>query len=133
MLFYLNLIYIFSCVFIYLLPVVPGQCVICSLFSHIFNIYIYIFFFFFLIFFLNVFFYELFYKVFMLFYLNLIYIFMCIYLLFIVCCKVWTLGVWGELACHKRLFNPPPQFSRLGTWCPTYICASIVCLKNEFG
>ena len=43
MLFYLNLIYIFMC--IYLLPVVPGQCVICSLFSHIFNIYIYIYFF----------------------------------------------------------------------------------------
>ena len=44
MLFYLNLIYIFMG--IYLLPVVPGQCVICSLFSHIFNIYIYIFIFF---------------------------------------------------------------------------------------
>ena len=25
-----------------------------------------------------------------------------------------TLGVCGELASHKRLFNPPPQFSRLG-------------------
>ena len=24
------------------------------------------------------------------------------------------LDVWGELASHKRLFNPPPQFSRLG-------------------
>ena len=24
------------------------------------------------------------------------------------------LGVWGELASHKRLFNPPSQFSRLG-------------------
>ena len=35
---------------------------------------------------------------------------------------VWTLGVWGELACHKRLFNPPPQFSRLGTWCPAFVC-----------
>ena len=23
------------------------------------------------------------------------------------------LDVWGELASHKRLFNPPPQFSRL--------------------
>ena len=127
MLFYLNLIYIFMC--IYLLPVVPGQCVICSLFCFlIFLIYIYIF-----IFSKCLFFYELFYKVFMLFYLNLIYIFMCIYLLFIVCCKVWTLGVWGELACHKRLFNPPPQFSRLGTWCPTYICASIVCLIYVFG
>ena len=22
--------------------------------------------------------------------------------------------MWGELASHKRLFNPPPQFSRLG-------------------
>ena len=60
-------------------PVVPGQCVICSLFSHIFNIYIYIFIFYF--FSKCLFFYELFYKVFMLFYLNLIYIFMCIYLL----------------------------------------------------
>ena len=41
------------------------------------------------------------------------------YLLFILCCVcpwVWGhLGVWGELASHKRLFNPPPQFSRLGT------------------
>ena len=58
MLFYLNLIYIFMC--IYLLPVVPGQCVICSLFSHIFNIYIYIYIFYFFIFififFLNVYF-----------------------------------------------------------------------------
>ena len=44
----------------------------------------------------------------------------------VVCCKVWTLGVWGELACHKRLFNPPPQFSRLGTWCPTFLCASVL-------
>ena len=61
-------------------PVVPGQCVICSLFSHIF--YIYIYFFFFSSFFPKcLFFYELFYKVFMLFYLYLIYIFMCIYLL----------------------------------------------------
>ena len=50
----------------------------------------------------------------------------------VVCCKVWTLGVWGELACHKRLFNPPPQFSRLGTWCPTFLCAS-VCLVCVFG
>ena len=23
--------------------------------------------------------------------------------------------MWGELASHKRLFNPLPQFSRLGT------------------
>ena len=22
--------------------------------------------------------------------------------------------MWGELACHKRLFNPPPQFSKAG-------------------
>ena len=50
----------------------------------------------------------------------------------VVCCKVWTLGVWGELACHKRLFNPPPQFSRLGTWCPTFLCAN-VCLVCVFG
>ena len=40
----------------------------------------------------------------------------------VTCCEVWTLGVWGELACHKRLFNPPPQFSRLGTWCPAFVC-----------
>ena len=33
-----------------------------------------------------------------------------------VCLCVWGhLGVWRELASHKRLFNPPPQFSRLGT------------------
>ena len=44
----------------------------------------------------------------------------------VVCCKVWILGVWGELACHERLFNPPPQFSRLGTWCPNFFCTSIL-------
>ena len=111
---------------LYLLYLVSVLFVPCFL---IFLIYIYIY----LFFSKCLVFYELFYKVFMLFYSNLIYTFMCIYLLFIVCCKVWTLGVWGELACHKRLFNPPPQFSRLGTWCPTYICASIVCLIYVFG
>ena len=40
----------------------------------------------------------------------------------VTCCEVWALGVWGELACHKRLFNPPPKFSRLGTWCPAFVC-----------
>ena len=37
-----------------------------------------------------------------------------------------TLHVWGELACHERLFNPPPQFSRLGTWCPNFFCTSVL-------
>ena len=47
----------------------------------------------------------------------------------VTCCEVWTLGVWGELACHKRLFNPPPQFSRLGTWCPAFVCMYVyVCV-----
>ena len=111
----------------------PGLRVSCSLFECLF-------------------FYELFYKVFtallfgfyilynfstayifyyIIFFLSLLYFFyhLCIV---VVCCKVWTLGVWGELACHKRLFNPPPQFSRLGTWCPTFLCAS-VCLVCVFG
>ena len=36
--------------------------------------------------------------------------------------------MWGELASHKRLFNPPPQFSRLGTWCPALMfCMSNIC------
>ena len=30
------------------------------------------------------------------------------------------------ISCHKRLFNPPPQFSRLGTWCPTLLCATVL-------
>ena len=40
--------------------------------------------------------------------------------------------MWGELASHKRLFNPPPQFSRLGTQCPAlmschvYLCMCVV-------
>ena len=89
------------------------------------------------------FFYELFYEVFLFFFTAVLFIFMyiffyrlfiffyrlCIvyiYIFVVVCCKVWTLGVWGELACHKRLFNPPPQFSRLGTWCPTFLCASVL-------
>ena len=24
------------------------------------------------------------------------------------------------------LYNPPPQFSRLGTWCPTLLCATVL-------
>ena len=54
----------------------------------------------------------------------------CTLVLFIVtCCEVWTLGVWGELACRKRLFNPPPQFSRVGTWCPAFVCMYVyVCV-----
>ena len=34
--------------------------------------------------------------------------------------------MWGELAYHERLFNPPPQFSRLGTWCPNFFCMYFV-------
>ena len=33
--------------------------------------------------------------------------------------------MWGELASHKRLFNPPPQFSRLGILVslrPIFLC-----------
>ena len=27
------------------------------------------------------------------------------------------------------LFNPPPQFSRLGTWCPAFVCMYVyVCV-----
>ena len=40
---------------------------------------------------------------------------------------VWTPGVWGDLASHKRLFNPPPQFSRLGTWCPALMSCMNAC------
>ena len=35
------------------------------------------------------------------------------------------LDVWGESASHKRLFNPPPQFSRLGILVslrPIFLC-----------
>ena len=43
--------------------------------------------------------------------------------------------MWGELACHERLFNPPHYFSRLGTWCPTFFvqvfCLSPVCTWME--
>ena len=35
--------------------------------------------------------------------------------------RAWSLGVWGELASRKRLFNPPPQFSRLGTQGPALV------------
>ena len=41
------------------------------------------------------------------------------------CGEVWTLGVWVGLACHKRLFNPPPKFSRLDTWCPAFVCMCV--------
>ena len=39
---------------------------------------------------------------------------LCEYVVFRTVC-LGHLGVWGELASHKRLFNPPSQFSRLGT------------------
>ena len=41
--------------------------------------------------------------------------------------------MWGELACHKRLFNPPPQFSRLGTWCPAFVCMYVYVCVCVFG
>ena len=43
---------------------------------------------------------------------------------------------------HVRLFNPLPQFSRLGTWCPAFVCMYVyvcvcvrlvVCLVFIFG
>ena len=52
---------------------------------------------------------------------------LCICMVYCHCgCSLWgwTLGVWGELSCRKRLFNPLPRFSRLGTWCPTFLCAN---------
>ena len=51
----------------------------------------------------------------------------------VVCREVWTLGGLRELACYKRLFNPPPQFTRLGTWCPTFLCASVFVLCTLMG
>ena len=73
------------------------------------------------------------------FYIFLLPLYLCIVTVIVVVChSVWTLMyeggsgiiiiycVWGELACHKRLFNPPPQFSRLGTWCPTLLCATVL-------
>ena len=41
------------------------------------------------------------------------YFYTQIYILYISTASVWTLGVWREVARHKRLSNPPPQFSRL--------------------
>ena len=44
------------------------------------------------------------------------------------------LGVWGELASHKRLFNPPPRFSRLGTQCPALMsCHVYLCMCVLYG
>ena len=42
--------------------------------------------------------------------------------------RAWSLGVWGELASRKRLFNPPPQFSRLGTQGPALVLLFCVVL-----
>ena len=58
----------------------------------------------------------------------------------VVCCKVWILGVWGELACHERLFNPPLQFSRLDhlvskLFCTTFLykCFVVSCMYLDGG
>ena len=50
---------------------------------------------------------------------------LCGVMLSVCCSQVWTLEVWGELACHKRLFNPPRQLSRLGTWYPAFVCVCV--------
>ena len=82
--------------------------------------------------FIYIYFYRL-YIIFICIYYNFFKLYIYIYFLpslcnifVIVCCKVWILGVWVELACHERLFNPPPQFSRLGTWCPNFFCTSVL-------
>ena len=43
-------------------------------------------------------------------------------------------SVWST-ARIIRLFNPPPQFSRLGTWCPAFVCVCVcMCMcVCEFG
>ena len=43
--------------------------------------------------------------------------------------------MWGELACHERLFNPPPQFSRLGTGVQTFLykCFGVSCMYLDGG
>ena len=49
--------------------------------------------------------------------------------------------MWGELASRKRLFNPPPQFSRLGTrdllpcclvWCCMF-CVFVILVCDRGG
>ena len=49
-------------------------------------------------------------------------------------------GHWvcGESWHAMKDFNPPPQFSKPGTWCPTFLCASVlfvlcVYLVGEWG
>ena len=43
------------------------------------------------------------------------------------------LGVWGELASHKRLFNPPSQFSRLGIQVSSLYIFIYSCLYGMVG
>ena len=44
--------------------------------------------------------------------------------------------MWGELASHKRLFNPPPQFSRLGILVslrPIFLCIiNLLCVMYMY-
>ena len=48
------------------------------------------------------------------------------------CSEVRTLGVWGELACHKRLFNPLPHFQG---WAPGVlpVCVCVCVCVCVFG
>ena len=70
-------------------------------------------------------------------YFSTVFIFfyrLCIVYIFfvVVCCKVWTLGVWGELACHKRLFNPPVlKAGHLVSY--LFMCKCVVCLVCVLG
>ena len=44
--------------------------------------------------------------------------------------------MWGELASHKRLFNPPSRFSRLGTQCPALMSCHVylyLCMCVMYG
>ena len=41
--------------------------------------------------------------------------------------KMWVKCGLKNLSWHAmKDSNPPPQFSRLGTWCPTFFCTSVL-------
>ena len=62
------------------------------------------------------------------FYTQIYILLLCIVTVIVIVCHwVWTLGVWGELACHKRLLTHRPSSQG---WAPGVLpcCVQLCCL-----
>ena len=47
----------------------------------------------------------------------------CTYIVHVYHTCMYMSGCVGRVGMPQKIFNPPPQFSRLGTLCPTLVCS----------